>query len=398
MCGMVAHRPSRGRVALDTALAVAGAQAAAALLAPRERVPRLEVPVAAHFTDEEVARARRFRRPQRALGLGAAAVEAAVLGALTARPPRGRPAAVGAALSLALAAAPLPLRAVARERARRVGLVTQSWGGWAGDLAKASAIGAGIAAGGSAVAVALRARAPRGWWLPGAGATVAAGAAAVFAGPVVLDPLFNRFEPLPEGETRRDVLDLAWRAGVEVKEVYVVDATRRTTAANAYVTGLGPTKRVVLYDTLVDGFTRDETRLVVAHELAHVAHRDVRRGLAFLALAAPPAARAVARLTDRLARAGGAGALPALALATGIVSVPLAWVANGMSRRVEAAADAFALRLTGEPEPFISFERRIALRNVGDPEPRGILAALSATHPTTMQRIGIAQAYAEARQ
>ena len=86
--------------------------------------------------------------------------------------------------------------------------------------------------------------------------------------PVVLDPVFNDFTPLPEGETRSDVLELARAAGVKVGEVYSVDASRRTTAANAYVAGLGPTKRVVLFDTLLDRYSRDEIRVVVAHELA----------------------------------------------------------------------------------------------------------------------------------
>ena len=84
-------------------------------------------------------------------------------------------------------------------------------------------------------------------------------------------------------------------------QVYEVDASRRTTAANAYVTGLGKTKRVVLYDTLLKDFTRDELRLVVAHELGHVRHRDVPRGLLFLALVAPAALFAGQRLTERLA-------------------------------------------------------------------------------------------------
>ena len=103
--------------------------------------------------------------------------------------------------------------------------------------------------------------------MPGSVVVVAFGAVTIYAGPVVLDPLFNKFTPLPAGQTRADVLELARRAGVDVGEVYEVDASRRTTAANAYVTGLGSTKRVVLYDTLLENFTRDELRLVVAHEL-----------------------------------------------------------------------------------------------------------------------------------
>jgi STE24 endopeptidase len=240
-------------------------------------------------------------------------------------------------------------------------------------------------------------RAPRSWWLPGAGAVVAAGAAVAFAGPVVLDPLFNRFEPLPEGPLRRDVLALAEHAGVRVREVFVVDASRRTTAANAYVTGLGPTKRVVLFDTLVDAFTHDETRLVVAHELAHVRFRDVPRSLAFSALTAPAAALAAAGLTARLAAAEGAAALPVLALAAGAAGLPAAIAANALSRRVENRADAFALRLTDAVDPFVSFERRITLRNLGDPDPPRVMHVLFATHPSTVERIGIARTYAAQR-
>src|SRR5205085_6559223 len=130
----------------------------------------------------------------------------------------------------------------------------------------------------------------------GAG-TVVVGTIFTALAPVVLDPVFNDFTPLPEGETRSDVLDLAYAAGVRVGEVYSVDASRRTTAANAYVTGLGPTKRVVLFDTLLDRYSRDEVRLVVAHELAHVRHRDVQRSVLYAAIVAPAAALAVQRLS-----------------------------------------------------------------------------------------------------
>src|SRR4051812_7808662 len=399
MCGMLAHAPPRGRVGASAALALAAALGAARALRPRDGIIA-PAPVRAdeHFTAAELARARDFRRPQRALGLAAGGLEVALLGALALRPSaalrRAHPAAAGAALSVALGVAPLPVQAIARERARRVGLVTQSWRGWAGDLAKSSVIGAGFAAGASALAATLMRRAPRRWWLPGAGAVVGAGAAMAFAAPVLLDPLFNRFEPLPDGPLRDDVLALAGAAGVGVGEVYTVDASRRTTAANAYVTGLGATKRVVLFDTLVESFTPDETRLVVAHELAHVRFRDMARGLAFTALVAPAGALTAAGLTARLAADEGAAALPALALAAGAVAAPVGIVANALSRRVEARADAFALRLTGAVDPFVSFERRIAVRNLAEPDPPRLMTALFATHPSTVQRIGIARAYA----
>jgi STE24 endopeptidase len=215
-------------------------------------------------------------------------------------------------------------------------------------------------------------------------------------GPVVLDPLFNRFTPLPEGRTRSDVLDLARRAGVDVGEVYEVDASRRTTAANAYVTGLGRTKRVVLFDTLLEHFTREEIQLVVAHELGHVRHRDVPRGLLFVALTAPASLFAASVLARRLDRSGlpaGPQTVPTLAAAIALVAVPVGIAGNQLSRRIEARADSFSLRLTGAAEPFISFEQRIAVRNVADPDPPRLRTLLLATHPPTLERIGIARAY-----
>ena len=184
-------------------------------------------------------------------------------------------AAAAVAITLATTTAALPLRAAARQRATDVGLITQCWGGWAVDVVKSTAIGGVFAAGGGALLVFGIRRFGRDWWAPGAAAVAGFAVVVSYLAPVVFDPMFNQFKALPAGATRDDVLELAGRAGVEVGEVYEVDASRRTTAANAYVTGLGHTKRVVLYDTLLEEFTPAETRLVVAHELGHVRHKDV---------------------------------------------------------------------------------------------------------------------------
>jgi STE24 endopeptidase len=208
--------------------------------------------------------------------------------------------------------------------------------------------------------------------------------------------VFNDFTPLPEGETRSDVLELAALAGVKVGEVYSIDASRRTTAANAYVSGLGPTKRVVLYDTLLDRYSRDEIRLVVAHELGHVRYRDVPRNVAYAAVVAPGAALAVQRLSWALsAERGTPGALPAMALAATLVSAPLGLVGNRLSRALERRADQFSLELAGAPEAFISFERTIALQNVADLDPPRWVSRLLASHPPTLERIGAAVAFGE---
>jgi STE24 endopeptidase len=388
-------------------LALAAAEAGVRLLTPREQpIEPAKVDLTTYFSESEIRRGARFARPQLALAMARGSIELASLVLLVRRPPRWlnrrfrRPAVGGAAtaagLAIALSLPPLPLRAIARRRGIKVGLVTQAWRDWGLDLLKAGAIEAVLAAGAGSATVALTRRYPRGWWLPAAGGSVVFGAGLAALAPVVLDPVFNDFTPLPEGEMRSDVLELARAAGVKVGEVFSVDASRRTTAANAYVAGLGPTKRVVLFDTLLDRYTRDEVRVVVAHELAHVRNRDVIRGVVYAALVAPAAALAVQRLSCALSpERGSAGALPAMALAAVLVGAPTGMIGNRLSRAIERRSDAYSLTLTGAPDAFISFERAIALQNVADLEPPRWLTSLLATHPPTAERIGAAVSYAK---
>ena len=386
-------------------LALAAAEAGVRILSPRERpIKSAPVDIHSYFSDAEIERGARYARPQMALALARAAVEVGALAAIVRRPPRWLNggnrspvpggAVTGAGMAIALSLSPLPLSAIARRRGMAVGLVTQSWRGWAVDLLKGEAIEAALAGGAGAGVVALTRRYPRRWWLPASIGSVVLGAVLATVAPVVLDPVFNDFTPLPEGETRSDVLELARAAGVKVGEVYSVDASRRTTAANAYVAGLGPTKRVVLFDTLLDRYSRDEVRVVVAHELAHVRNRDVLRGVAFAALVAPAATLAVQQLSWELSpERGTPGALPALALAAGLVAAPTGLIGNRLSRTIERRSDAYSLTLTGAPRAFISFERAIAVQNVADLEPPRWLTSLLATHPPTAERIAAAVSY-----
>jgi Zn-dependent protease with chaperone function len=181
---------------------------------------------------------------------------------------------------------------------------------------------------------------------------------------------------------------------VKVGQVYRVDASRRTTAANAYVNGLGSSKRVVLYDNLIDHFPRGQVRSVVAHELGHQKHRDLLRGLAWLALVAPAGTFCAQALTERFAgRRAGPAMLPALALSVSLVAFGLGCASNVLSRQVEASADSFSLHVNGDPRAFIAFQRDLAIRNISDPDPPAAWQLLFGTHPTAVQRIGIAKAY-----
>jgi len=368
----------------------------------------------AYFSPAELRRAEDFRGVQRLIAVGGLVVSGGTLALLALRPPRrlleragGRPvlgaAAVGAGISVTLVLTGLPLSVWAHERAVDVGLSTQSLGPWLVDVGRSAAIGALLAAVGGAVGVALIRRFPRRWWIPGAAVVMGFAVVVLYLQPVLVDPIFNRFEPLPKGELRSDVLRLAKRAGVDVGEVYRIDASRRTTAINAYVAGVGHTKRVVLYDNLIDDFPPDQVRSVVAHELGHVAGRDLPRGLLWIAIVAPAGTLLVQRLAEAIGgrdgfgeRAGkpGPAALPAVALSLALVSFGLTCAGNALSRPVEARADSFALDLTGDAKAFVALERSIAVRNVADPDPPAVLHRLLGTHPTTLERIGFGEAFA----
>ncbi len=390
----------RWLVALGVALSAA--QVAALALRPRDGViSARKVDPLEHFDATDIARARRYARGQLALGAGGALAESALLIWLVqagrAAGERGREplwsvGARAAGLSLGLVLAPLPFGAMLRARALRAGLATQSWRGWAGDVARSAALGGAFAAAGAVIVAALMRRHGEDWWKPAAAGGVGVAVVVTILAPILLDPIFNDFTPLPDGELRREVLSLAQRAGVRVGEVYEVDASRRTTAANAYVGGLGASRRVVLYDTLLASFTAAEARSVVAHELAHVRYRDVARLLAYLAAVAPSATRALARLAERV-DGGEEPGLAALALAAAIVSATVGVPTRALSRAVERRADAFALALTDEADAFISFEQRITRQNLADPDPPRWLSALLGTHPPIVERIGIANAY-----
>lgn len=397
---------------------IASATAGRVLLSPRSGLMEPDpVDGAELFEPADVARARAYRRVGLMLGVASGAVQAATLMALARRPPpprrrlgrlrarrRRRPAEIaardaasGAGLAAALTLMTLPFDVVSQRRALRVGLATETWPDWGRDLLKSSAIGFTLTGAASAGLLALVRRSPRGWWLAASGAGLAAGTTFALLAPVALDPVFNRFEPLAEGSLRDGVFELAGRAGVRVREVYEIDASRRTTAVNAYVTGLGPTKRVVLYDTLLSRFTEEEARVVVAHELAHVRHRDVPRGLAYLGIVAPFALRLAADLAGRLRplpEDPDLGTLAALTLALGAAGAVVGVSSGALSRRLEVRADVFSLRMTDAPEAFISFEQKIVTQNLADPDPPRWLVALGASHPSAVARIGVARAYA----
>jgi STE24 endopeptidase len=388
------------------------AELGAWLLRPRHIEQPAPVEEGSYFPHEELTKARDYASGQRLILVGSLVAEGAVLVLLAtgrpavtrrtlerlgARPVLGG-AAAAAGLSLVVAVITVPFGIAAHERSVDVGLSTQSLGGWLNDWTKGTAIGAVLAGLIGTAALGLMRRFGRRWWIPGSVGVVIAAGILTWLAPVVLAPLFNKFEPLPPGQARSDVLELAQKAGVDVGQVYRVDASRRTTAINAYVNGIGSSKRVVLYDTLIDDLNRGERRSVVAHELGHVHGNDIQRGLLFVAIVTPLAlifasgmAGAIAR--RREAEPGTPSYLPAFALAIAATSFVLGIAGNQLSRAVEARADTFALQLTDDPKGLIELQQQLADRNLSDPDPPEAFTLLFGTHPPAIDRIGAAVAW-----
>jgi STE24 endopeptidase len=410
----LAAHPTALRVGGAAVAMVLVAEAAVWLLSPGDDPPD-PVPVAEsdYFSPAELDRAHDYRDPQRWLGLAGLAVEGAVLVAvafgrpaalrrrlegLTARPLLGA-AVAGASVALLTTLAAIPLGLVTHERAVDAGLSTQSLDSWFWDLARAAGITGVITAGGTALLLFLVRRFRGRWWIPGSVLVTGFAALFIWIAPVVLAPIFNKFEPLPESSpARADVLALADQAGVDVGEVYKIDASRRSTSLNAFVDGIGSSKRVVLYDNLLEQAKEPELRSVVAHELGHVSHDDIPRGIAFVAIVAPFGLLFTRELSLAIAGMRGVSpaapaAVPIYMLALTLASIVLNVPGNQLSRQIEASADNFALELTDDPRALIDLQVQLARTNLSDPDPPGWSSALFGTHPSTVDRIGAALAF-----
>jgi len=211
--------------------------------------------------------------------------------------------------------------------------------------------------------------------------------------PVLILPLFFRLTPLPEGEIVKRLTDLAERAGTKVRGVFTIDLSSKTRAANAALVGLGNTRRIVLGDTLYEGYTPDEIETILAHELGHHAHGDMARGIilqsALILFGFYLTHLALNRGTPLLGFEAphDIAALPLFALSMGAFLVITTPLANFYSRSREWAADRYALEITRKPEAFVSAMTKLANQNLADVEPEPWVEFLLHSHPAIGKRI-----------
>jgi len=280
---------------------------------------------------------------------------------------------------------------------RRYGLGRETWAQWLRDSAKASAIGLILALGAAEVVYWTLRAWPAWWWVPASAALALFTALLAYVAPVVLLPLFFHFTPLERDSLRERLLGLARRAGTRVLGVYEWRLGDKTRAANAALVGLGATRRIVVSDTLLAEYSDDEIEVVLAHELAHHVHGDIRSMivadavLTALALVTCHAALVGAGPRLGLRSMADLAGLPLLLLVAGLVWLLTMPLANAWSRRHERRADRYALDLTANPEAFISAMKRLGAQNLADDHPSRLVEWLFHSHPPLPQRIQAAR-------
>jgi len=283
----------------------------------------------------------------------------------------------------------------------RYGLSTMTLPAWLTDLFKGLVLSLILEALAVEVIYVLLATQPQTWWLWTALILLFFTVIMANLAPVLILPIFYKFTPLPEGELTRRLLALAERAHTRVRGVFSMQMSRKTTAANAALMGLGNTRRIVLGDTMLDRYTPDEIEVVLAHELGHHVHHDLWKliisqsiltlgGLYLVNLAlhwAVDTQHYYLRLADP-------ATMPFLLLVTAIFGLVVMPISNGLSRAVEYQADEYALQSTKMVGAFKSAMTRLANQNLADIEQSPLIEFLFHDHPAISKRLKHADSFA----
>ncbi len=219
----------------------------------------------------------------------------------------------------------------------------------------------------------------------------------VYIYPSKIAPMFDDFVPLEDLTLLQEVNELTTKAGIETNEVMVMKASLKTVRANAYFTGVGKSKRVVLYDTLIATHSPEQIKLVLAHELGHWKHGHIVKSIAISAVGILIMSMLFSQISSLIERRICAERLKQVFLQFVLFVVVSSYlitpVASYLSRRNEIEADSFSLQITNDPDSFISAMIELAKSNLSDVEPPVFVRWFSRTHPTTLERIKMGEGW-----
>ena len=370
----------------------------------RPPAPALEAAARAHWDEHTIERGREFRSKGYSLFFLREGTQGVILVALVAlgahrflrRLPFqgtiGAPALALVAGSVLIDVLSMPFGLASLANRREYGLSTQSLALWFLDFAKGIGIGIVLTFVAGLILFWLVSRFPRWWPVLATIATGVCGVIVAWLVPLVIAPLFNTFTPLSDAALRDRLLDLARRGGVPAKEVLVTDASKRTLTVNAYFSGFGPSRRIVVYDTLIDTLTPEQAGLVMAHEVGHWHHSHIAKGVLLGTLGAG-LAFALAKILFARVGVGNDPAIAPIVLllvwALFLIAMP---IENAISRAFEQEADEFAIELSDDPATHITVEETLARKNLADVVPPPMIEALLFTHPPVLDRIALGEA------
>ena len=281
----------------------------------------------------------------------------------------------------------------------RYGLLRQGLAEWLRD--KAKGLGLQMLLGLALITIVywLIGSVPALWWLVAAGIMLLGSLILTWLTPTLLIPLFYKLKPLENEELKNRLVDLAGRAGVDIVECLTMNLSSKATTANAMLTGWGKSRRLILTDTLLDGYSQDEIEVTLGHELGHRVHQDIPR-LIGIQVAAFLLAFYLANLALRVGvdwfSLGGTSdiaGIPWLILVLALVMFVLQPAINWYSRRAETAADETALALTNKPQAFITLMTRLTDQNLNEVEPSRWAKLLFYDHPPYNDRIKLARSH-----
>ncbi len=281
---------------------------------------------------------------------------------------------------------------------RRFGLSRQGFGAWLADEAKSAALAFALSIACIQVFYLVLRNFPAGWWVIAAAAWIFFTIVLARFLPVLIIPVFFKYLPIEDSSLREKIMALAKKAGIRLMDVCKIDLSRKTSKANAALVGLGKTRRVVLADTLTEGFTPEEVGVVVAHEFGHFKHGHMWQLLIFSGTMTVAGFFILSLIAKKIVVLTGASGLsdlylfPVLVLLAVIFGIILLPAQNFLSRVLERQADRFALDITGKPEEFISVMRKLASTNLADVAPSRLKKIFLYNHPPIAERIRMAEA------
>lgn len=283
------------------------------------------------------------------------------------------------------------------------GLSNQSLGAWAWDLLKGLAVAVVVFTLLAVIIYAIIRRNPRSWW---AWLGVVSAPLVIFiivVSPIVLTPIFYETKPMEETPLRAQILDLAAQSGIPDSRVFVMNASKDTKKLNAYVTGLGKTKRIVLYDNLVAGMNPSEVLFVVGHEMGHYLLHHVWIGVAisvaFIFITGYLAHLAMMRLIESYRarfgfdRLSSFASMPLIALSFSVIGFIFVPLQNSIWRHFEHEADIFGLQKTADSDSAIGAFEKLAAANLSNPNPSAFIKIWRYDHPTLSERVTFARSW-----